>query len=569
MIIIRNKKMEAPILIIGFTLMMVVPFLLIGQLGVHSDWSFHAARVQQIYLNLQRGHLVTYIATDTFSKIGNANFLFYPTIFLYPWALLKFIFAPITAYLIYVWLLFLVTGLIAFYSMQSFTNGKNRQSLLFAIIYLVAPYHLYLTLSNYVLGEAQAYSFIPLILLGMWNLLYKNRWITLSVAMTLMAYSHYVSVFISVEVCIMILICYLIQNQKIEFTKLVNFLKSICLFVLLSTWQFIPLFTDYLHSNLIRPSSGFMLMQTAGDFFTSAISNDALNRGGIGILLLATLLFGWHLVDKNSKYMWIYLLGLTITWMITTAFPWQYFAKTPLSIIQFPYRYTSYAIAFLAIILAKILVQLKLSIINNNIIIIGFLLIIIGLYAGSIYSDLVRNNNSENNIAILRTARYGNYKTLRDSSDAPIIVTNSSYNKQFSYGALYGETDYMPEKAFEHWTSIFNRITFINGDKANVRQKSQPNTLIYDLNINQTSTIDLPALAYRHTRVKVNGKKIRNYISDRGTVQVKLPQGKYQIEVSYVPVKALVIAKIVAIIGWLIITFKTILELGKKSNGLV
>lgn len=52
MIIIRNKKMEAPIIIIGFTLMMVVPFLLIGQLGVHSDWSFHAARVQQIYLNL-------------------------------------------------------------------------------------------------------------------------------------------------------------------------------------------------------------------------------------------------------------------------------------------------------------------------------------------------------------------------------------------------------------------------------------------------------------------------------------------------------------------------------------
>ena len=50
---------------------------------------------------------------------------------------------------------------------------------------------------------------------------------------------------------------------------------------------------------------------------------------------------------------------------------------------------------------------------------------------------------------------------------------------------------------------------------------------------------------------------------------MKLPQGKYQIEVSYVPVKALVIAKIVAIIGWLIITFKTILELGKKSNGLV
>lgn len=564
----RKKKCLAPIIIVGFTLVMMAPFLIVGQLGVHSDWSFHAARVQQLYLNLQRGDWITYIATDTFSKVGNANFLFYPSIFLYPWALLKFIFAPVTAYLIYVWLLFLATGLIAFYSMQSFTNGKTRQSILFAIIYLIGPYHLYLTLSNYVLGEAQAYTFIPLILLGIWNLLYKNKWVMLAVGMTLMAYSHYVSVFISTEVCVMILFCYLIQNRKIEFSKLVDLLKSVCLFFLLSAWQFIPLFTDYAHGNLMRPTSGFMLMQSAGDFFTSAVSNDALNRGGIGVLLLATLLIGWYLVDKNSKYMWIYLLGLVITWMITTAFPWQYFVKTPLSIIQFPYRYTSYAIAFLAIVLAKILAQLKVSTINNSVIIIGILSFFGVLYAGSIYSDLARNNNSERNVAILKSARQGKYKTLRDSSDTPIIVTNSSYNKQFSYGALYGETDYMPKEAFEHRNSVFNRVTFVNGNKNNIKQSSRPNKLVYNLNINKASTINLPALAYRHTVVRVNEKKIKTDISDRGTVQLKLLQGKYRIEVSYVPVKTLLIARIVAIIGWLVITLRTILKLGEKSNEL-
>ncbi|MDL2058275.1 6-pyruvoyl-tetrahydropterin synthase-related protein [Limosilactobacillus reuteri] len=565
----QNRKYQnstAIIIIVVSTIVMIFPFLLIGQLGVHSDWSFHAARVQQIYLNLQRGHWITYIATDTFSKIGNANFLFYPSIFLYPWALLKFIFAPVTAYLIYVWLLFLATGLIAFYSMQSFTNGKTRQSLLFAIIYLIAPYHLYLTLSNYVLGEAQAYTFIPLILLGMWNLLYKDKWVVLAVGMTLMAYSHYVSVFISAEVCVMILVCYLIQNKKIELRKLVNLMKAVCLFILLSAWQFIPLFTDYVHGNLMRPASGFMLMQSAGEFFTSAISNDALNQGGIGVLLLVTLLFGWHLVDKNSKYMWVYLLGLAITWMITTAFPWQYFVKTPLSIIQFPYRYTSFAIAFLAIVLAKVLIQLEMPIINKNVTIGVILLIFGGLYAGSIYSDLARNHNSEGNVAILESARQGKYKTLRDSSDTPIIVTNSSYNKQFSYGALYGETDYMPKMAFKHKNSVFNRATFINGNRVYIRQSSQPNKLVYNLNVNQTSAINLPALAYRHTVVRVNEKKTKTTVSYRGTIQVKLPQGKYRIEVSYVPVKALLIARIVSIIGWLIIALRTILKLGEKSN---
>lgn len=562
----KYKKSLAIITIVVFTVMMILPFILIKQLGVHSDWSFHAARVQQLYLNLQKGHLFTYIATDTFSKVGNANFLFYPTIFLYPWVLLKFIFAPVTAYLIYVWLLFLVTGLIAFYSMYSFTDGKIRQSLFFAIIYLIAPYHLYLTLTNYVLGEAQAYTFIPLVLLGIWNVLYRNGWITLAVAMTLMAYSHYVSVFISVEICLLILICYLIQNHKIELQKITTLLKSVCLFLLLSTWQFVPLFTDYLRGNLMRPASGFMLMQSAGDFLTTAISNDALNRGGIGVLLLATLIFGWLLVEKNSKYMWIYLLGLVITWMITTAFPWQYFTKTPLSIIQFPYRYTSYAIAFLAIVLAKILSELKYPTINNTVVGCGILVLCGLLFAGSIYSDFARNKNLGNTVSVLRTARKGQYKTLRDASDTPLIVTNYSYNKQFSYGALYGETDYMPTNAFKHLNSVLNRVTFINGKPTTVHQKSSPNKLTYIIHINHNSTVNLPTLVYKHTVVTVNGNRTRVDTSNRGTVQLELAEGKYNIVVSYKPVKLLMVTRLVALIGWLAIIINSILKYFKYNT---
>lgn len=565
----KHKKYLAIIIITIFTIIMVFPFSLIKQLGVCSDWSFHAARVQQLYLNLQKGHLFTYIATDTFSKIGNANFLFYPTVFLYPWVLLKFIFSPVTAYLIYVWLLFLATGLIAFYAMYSFTNGKTRQSLFFAIIYLTAPYHLYLTLTNYVLGEAQAYTFIPLVLLGIWNILYRNGWITLAVAMTLMAYSHYVSTFISFEVCLLILICYLIQNHKIELHKFTALFKSVCLFFLLSSWQFIPLFTDYLHGNLMLPASGFMAVQSAGDFFTTAISNNATNQGGIGILLLMTLMFGWLFIEKESKYMWIYLLGLVITWMITAAFPWQYFAKTPLSIIQFPYRYTSYAIVFLAIISAKILSELKYPSINNNVTECAILLLLVFLFTGSIYSDIARNKNIGNTVSVLKEARKGKYKPLRDASDGPLIVTNESYNNQFSYGALYGETDYMPTSAFKNLYSVFNRVVLINGKDTTVYQKSSPNKLTYTLHVNNNSIVNLPALAYRHTIVTVNGKIVKSSISNRGTVQLSLEKGKYYIGISYKPVKMLIVARLIALIGWIAIVLNSVLkyfEIGVKQR---
>lgn len=274
------KEVLAIVGIIIFTAVMIIPFIMTGQLGVHSDWSFHSARVQQIYLNLKRGQFLTYIGTDTFSKVGNANFLFYPVIFLYPWAFLKFVFAPITAYLIYIWLLFIATGLTAFFCMQSFSRGKTLQAFYFSIIYLIAPYHLYLTLTNYVLGEAIAYTFIPIVLLGMYNLLYKGKWVTLAIGMTLMAYSHYVSLFISVEVCLLISICYLIQNKSIELSQLFSLLKSIVLFMLLSFWQFVPLVTDYVGKGLASPKPGFWLMQNLGDFIAFAFSNSATNGGG-------------------------------------------------------------------------------------------------------------------------------------------------------------------------------------------------------------------------------------------------------------------------------------------------
>ena len=560
----RLKKVYPILIIIVFSVLMLIPFFKINQLGVHSDWSFHSARVQQLYLNLTRGHLFTYIATDTFSKVGNGNFLFYPTLFLYPWVFLKLFFAPITAYLIYVWLLFVSTGLIAFFCMQSFDNSSTWQSLFFTLIYLLAPYHLYLTLTNYVLGEAQAYMFIPLVLLGMYNALYKNKRVTLAIGMTMMAYTHYVSLFISVEACVAILLCYLIQNRKIELTKFVTLAKSIVLFILLSLWQFIPLFTDYIHRDLVRPNPGFMLMQSTGDFFVSAISNEALNRGGIGIILLFTLIFGWLMINKDSKYMWVYLLGVLFTWMITTAFPWQYFTKTPLAIIQFPYRYTGYAIAFLAIALSRILFTLNFEKVNGNIVRWGIVLTLLMLYAGSIYPVISRNANYDGTVPVLTSKRTGGYRTFRDKNDLPIIINNNSYNDLFSYGALYGETDYMPMKAFANSDSVLNRISYINGRKKILKQYSEANEIHYLINIKRRSVINLPALRYHNTKVYVNNRLTNLKYSNRGTVLISAPKGKYNVEVTYKPSVLLMVARIIAAVSWLSVVISQCVRMHQK-----
>lgn len=537
------------------SVIMILPFLMVGQLGVHSDWSFHAARVQQLYLNIQRGHWFTYIGTDTFSKVGNANFIFYPVVFLYPWALLKFIFSPITAYLLYVWLLFFATLLIAFFCMQSFNKHQTEQSMYFAIIYAIVPYHLYLTLSNYVLGEAQAYTFIPLVMLGMYNLLYKKKWIMLAVGMSFMAYCHYVSLFISIELCAAILVIYWIQERKITLLPIINILKAIGLFLALSLWQFIPLITDYFHKGLVRPTSGFMLMESAGDFVVSAINNDALNRGGIGLLLLIAIMVGWKQINRNSVYMWIYTLGVLLTWMITTAFPWKYLVKTPLSIIQFPYRYTSFAAFFLAIVLSKLLFNVRFDKLQRltKSVLIG--IILLSLYGGSVYNDFSRNRGHVPGVSKLTHARRGSYTTLRDAKDTPLLVDNRHYNDQFSYGALYGETDYMPMTAYNHSKSVLNRkiITNDKNDLKNSTSSSSANKISYQINLKEKSQVDLPVLVYKHTQVKVDGHLVPVKSSNRGTVMVNLKKGQQTVSVTYKTSKTQVAMIGISLIGWIAI----------------
>lgn len=174
---VNNSKFMIILGLLLFSIILIFPFFIAGQLGVHSDWSFHAARVQQIYLNLKHGEFFTFIGTNTFHNVGNGNFLFYPTVFLYPWALLEFVLKPIEAYLVYAWLLLFVTMLVSYFCMFSYSEGNNLQSIFFAIVYTIAPYHLYLIFQNYVLGEAQAYTFLPIVFLGIYKLLYKDKFI--------------------------------------------------------------------------------------------------------------------------------------------------------------------------------------------------------------------------------------------------------------------------------------------------------------------------------------------------------------------------------------------------------
>lgn len=160
-------------LFIGLSILFTITFYINGRLGIDSDGSFHFSRVEEIYRNLKEGSFFTFIATHTFHNSGVGSFLFYPSVFIYPWATLRFIFDPLRAFYVWYGLVMFLTMAIAYYVMFKFSQRRIR-AIIFAIFYAISAYHLYLGLKNYVIGEFIAYTFVPLVMYGFYEVVFGD-----------------------------------------------------------------------------------------------------------------------------------------------------------------------------------------------------------------------------------------------------------------------------------------------------------------------------------------------------------------------------------------------------------
>lgn len=571
----KNKTLQKVLVVIGLgviSLLMVYPFLRLHQIAVCSDWAFHASRAEQIYDNLKEGHVLTYIATSTFGGVGTGSFLFYPTVFLYPWVIFRFFVSPIMAYMLFLIFIFWLTLSISYFSMYSLSKSRLR-SYLFALIYSIAPYHLYLGITNNVLGEFIAYSFLPLVFLAIYNILYLNKssWKLLGIGMALLLYSHLVSVMITIEFLMLILIMYLIFHGKLSGKQLKNLMRAICLTILLSMFVVVPFITDYIGKNITAPASGILILFDTSQMFMQSLANKATNTGGLGIILLATVIFGWSWTRNDKRDRYIYYYGLFATIIITSLIPWYLFTKTPLALIQFPYRYFSYAILFLSVVVSrffeKLLSKFTIKYLDftslnfvKGIVITIFAMII---YAGSVSDDITRNANT-NHDEYLTTLKRG---MLVNSYSATKTTTlnNKNWKYQFDYMVLYGEMDYYPSITRNSWESLLKHKAYVNGKERIIIPKPSANELTYQIKTRKKSVVDLPVIAYSNTIVSADGSPMIKHVSNRGTVTVILKKaGMHTVKIGYKPSNLLIIAICMAVVTWMALLVNWLIKLFNK-----
>ena len=533
-----------------------------------ADSSFHLSRANEIYQNLKHGGLFTFIATHCFSQSGVGTFLFYPSVFIYPLALLRFIFNPITSIWLWVGMFLFLTLLISFYSMLSFSKGNYRRSYFFAIIYTIVPYHLYLGIWNGTMGEFIAYTFLPLVFLGLYKILWENsdKWYILTIGMTLVSYSHILSLYISFGLCLALFILKLVFSSlnKQQFSSL---LKAAIVTILLTLWQFIPFITDYLGKCIVAPNEMFQFPYGFNDLVNNSFLNIANGNGstGIGVCLIVILLVGWivPVVQQSRKELIIYSLGALILLCSTTFLAWQAFGSNKLVLhtlgnIQMTFRLLPYGSLFLAVTASLVLDSYisNLNLKRESLLLGIFTLLSIGGYYGSIqYEIQILYNVSKRNQ--LYPANSSKPKTVINCN---AVASKQSYNDIFGYQVIFGETDYYNKKAMDHSKSIINNWTYVNGQKQVIKKVSGVNKITMKLRGRQGEEADLPIIAYHNTYVVNNGIKVDYIMSKRGTVQIKLHNGINNVTVGYKPNICYYALFVVSIIGWLILVLKILVK---------
>lgn len=576
------KNIKDNMLIICFfgiiTTLLTVVFIKLGTIIVNSDGSFHFSRLEELYQDFRNGSMA-FIASHTFNSTGVGTFLFYPSILLYPWVILRLIFSPVTAFYIWYGLMLFVTMCIAYYSMWLFDKDRIR-AIFFGVLYSIFPYHIHLGVVHTVIGEFLAYTFMPLLFVGLYYCLTnKEKWYLLGISWSLILYSHVISAYMTILCVIIISIIYVLTDPQSIKRTIINLSKNAVLVILLSSFILVPFITDFINAGINSPNSEtFGFLDTLQNIVGISLTNTADSNKSIGILALFTVMVGWYFVkDSRTKEKVIYGLGIFFLLCTSTVVPWQLFNNTVvgkiLGVIQFPYRLNTYAGLFLMVTFSLIISRFIHSIANKKARVlfnIGIMIFLIISYYGSLTSLFVKIHTSQGNLLKNNTEL-----TTFIPNDA--IIKKENYNNIFKYIILYGEMDYYPKEAFnKFWNnvseevnpkinSILSHKVIINGKGKVKTPKVAANYIEYNVKVNKKEKIDVPVLAYRRTKVMLNEKYVDYTVSSRGTVVVEGSKGSNKISVTYQPSKMFYVSIAISAITWIGLFVGIIFSKKKKS----
>lgn len=520
----KNKSKRILIIewfgIICLSLIYLIPLLATKGAMYGDDLHFHLDRLTGL-----SNVFSSPINFENFSGTGQGVNLFYPWIFFYPFYLFyKLTRSFYLAWYIYLYLINIVTIAVSYYSAKSIFK-RIRPSFVFALLYSFTGYRLDNILVRFATGEILAMAFIPLIFLGVYQLIkgdYK-KWYILAGGMTLLTYSHLLSVYItSIVIGVILMTTFYFWNDKVK--RLLYFALATIVTVVLTSFQTLAMLEQFFALKLTSPDVHTLNETTFGldSIISTSLSNSATAHT-IGLIVLVCLIFllsRFNRLGKEDKY----LLVLTITLLFATSnfMPWGVLKNTPIYMMQFAWRLLTYIAIFVAYLVAKQVTIIK----KTDLLLLAAA--IVALHFGTVLREVRQFSTSPIRNPWAELSYRNSMQQMLDAVDV---------------------NDYANETSPEKRQTILKHEIYLDGQKVDIPLSVSASTVSLKIvnSSDKAEEIILPFYFYKGQKASINGKQVKSYLSKNGSTALVIPRNKVvSVRITY---SYTAIAKISALIS--------------------
>ena len=437
-----------------------------------SDNRFHMMRIEGLYQSILRHDYFPVINMSFMDGFGYISNIFYSDFLLYPVALMKLLgystAQAIACYYVILNFLTFVVAFLCFYKVQR----KYWNSLVFSFVYTLSSYRLHDLLFRHDLGEVGAFLFLPIAMLGIYEIFYSERkrnWLFLTFGMTGIIYSHALSPVLVAILIVIVALCQ-IPELKLHPKRLLSLLWATICSGLLSIGYFLPMLEQLTHTTFQLTKTKSILVKGSDslqDSFNWSLSN-IIDKPNIGLILLIAsviIIVSAHKI-QNKAVRHFSIIGVATFVCSTSVFPWILLNKTPFKMIQYTWRFDMITTLLLAIFVASDPLNIfKVNTIKG--LLIAFVLLL-SISAG--------------------------YRLIQSYSAA--LIPYSEYDKMPPY-SIGGGQEYLPVGTNTDTLKITKHQPKVTSGKAKITDFKQAGTkLTFNFKNAKNAEVNLPIIGY-------------------------------------------------------------------------
>ncbi len=513
--IIRENKWFHYFIIILIGVILSLPLSQIQIRDTH-DGALHFLRILATEDTLKIGQFPPLINPNYCNGAGYSMNLFYPPLVTYLPMLVKlFTENYMVALKIFAGICIVLSGITMYQFVYEITK-KRAVALFSAIFYLIAPYKLGNVYKRFAIGEFTAMIFIPLVFLGLTNLIEgdKKKHYYIAIGAIELMLSHTVTTLYTAIFCAAYILFHFSKLKNKEIIK--KCIINIIFILLVSMLFWLPLleatsFAKYtIMDDVTMRTNGSFAMENTIKFSQlwkdiGEVNGTTFQLGIPTIIALLLTIFIFKKVDEKYKdfYLISIIFSLVSIFMASRFFPWK-FIPNLLCKLQYPWRMIGYFNFFASFICGVNLFILLSQIRKKEVLKIALVLILV---IASIY----------NSLSIMKQ-----FNAVDKEKDTR-YVNSILNNKRISHMQI--NRDYMPLKALKlQSTYVMEREdrTYVLEGNAKIVEENKVNLKdkIKLQNVEEGTLLELPYYYYPGYKITLNAngleKEIKPIESEHG-----------------------------------------------------